>query len=96
MGGRGASSSSTGTNKLYSDFVNNSRIVAELNRNIYARQSDDRNAKVGSTRLDSDRMISNYTDTLTTEEYSRFNVEKAENELFKKLRQLERKAGFKK
>ena len=95
MGGRGASSSSTGTNKLYSDFVNNSKIVAELNRNIYARQLDDRNARVGSTRLDSDRMISNYTDTLTTEEYSRFNVEKAENELFKKLRSLERKAGFK-
>lgn len=95
MGGRGASAGVTTQNKIYSNLVNNSRIVNELERNVRAQMAENRNAKVGDTMLDSDRIISNYADTLTTEEYSRFNWEKAENELFKKLRQLERKAGFK-
>ena len=93
MGGRGASSGST--NELYSKFVNSRSTIAELEANIRARKYDEPDAKVGSTRLDSDRMISLYTDRLTPQEYSQFNSEKAERELFKKLRELERKAGFK-
>ena len=93
MGGRGASSGTT--NEIYSKFVNSRSTIAELEANIRARKYDEPDAKVGSTQLDSDRMISLYTDKLTTEEYAKFDWNKAERELFKKLRELERKAGFK-
>ena len=93
MGGRGASA---GSNKLYSNLVNNRNVISELKRNIEAQKAENPNARVGDTRLDSDRIISNYSDTLTTQEYAKFNWEKAEKELFKKLRSLERESGFKK
>lgn len=82
--------------KLYSNLVNDNRVIDELTRNIEAQKADNPNARVGDTRLDSDRIITNYADKLTPQEYSRFNWEKAEDELFKKLRSLERKNGFRK
>jgi hypothetical protein len=94
MGGRGASAG--GTSKIYNNLLNNGNVVAELMRNIQAQRTENPNAKVGDTYLDSDRIISNYADTLSTAEYSKFNWGKAENKLFKKLRNLEMKVGFKK
>lgn len=93
MGGRGASSGNT---SIYNNLTNNKGIINELIRNVKAQKSDNPNAKIGDTIIDSDRMISNYADKLSTQEYSRFNWQIAEDKLFNKLKQLEKQAGFKK
>lgn len=94
MGGRGATSS--GNAKIYNDFLNNTNVVNELRRNVLAQESENPNARVGDTSLDSDRIISNYADKLSTAEYSKFNWETAEDKLFEKLRKIERQYGFRK
>lgn len=80
---------------IYNNFVNDPKIIQELERNVQAREFDDPDAKVGDTALDSDRIISNYGDRLTTKEYSNFKWDVAEERLFNKLQEIERKHGFK-
>lgn len=93
MGGRGASSSNS---KIYNNLVNKQSVINELTRSITAQKYENPNAKIGDTIINSDRIISNYADSLSTQEYSKFNWQTAEKKLFSKLKQLEKKAGFKK
>ena len=81
---------------LYDKFVNNPRTVKTLIDSIKAAQYENPDAKVGDTVLESDRIISLFTDDLTPEEYKNFNFDKAEKALFKKLNELEKDVfGFK-
>lgn len=82
--------------KVLGDFVENRNVIRELEANIRAQKADNPNARVGDTRIDSGRMISMYSERLTPQEYSVFTQDAAETALFRKLRELERKAGFKK
>ena len=82
-------------NYLYDNLVNDPKVIAELERNVQARQYDDPNARIGDTSLDSGRIVSNYMDRLTTQEYSKISWDKAEDKLFEKLKEIEKKYGFK-
>lgn len=93
MGGRGASSSNS---NIYTNLINKQSVIDELTRSVIAQKYENPNAKIGDTIIDSDGIIGDYGDTLTTQEYSQFNQEVAERKLFNKLKQLEKQAGFKK
>lgn len=82
-------------NYLYDNLVNDPKIIAELERNVQARQYDDPDARIGDTSLDSGRIVSNYMDRLSTQEYSKISWDKAEDKLFEKLKEIEKKYGFK-
>lgn len=70
-------------------------LMEHLQKSIEAQKAENPNAKIGDTIIDLDRYISLYGDTLSTEEYNKFNVEKAEEEIFNKLHEMEKEAGFK-
>lgn len=80
--------------ELYDNLLKDSALVEHLRESVKARKADDPDAKVGDTIIDSDRFISRYTDKLTTEQYKKFDWDKAEELVFDKLKEFEREAGF--
>ncbi|MDR2192491.1 MAG: hypothetical protein LBO62_06410 [Endomicrobium sp.] len=69
-------------------------VIDHLEKSVYAASAEGNN-EVGMTVIDSDRLLSIYSQKLTTEEYKQFNCEKAEELIFKKLNEIERQYGFK-
>lgn len=89
-GGRFTSAGSSG-----SGILNTKGLMEHLQKSIEAQKADNPNAKIGETIIDPDRYISLYSATLSLEEYNKFNAEKAEEEIYNKLHEMEKEAGFK-
>lgn len=87
--------SDTKDGKLYTDLLNDSKLIKHLKDSIAARKADNPDAKVGDTIIDSDSFISDYVDKLTTKEYAAFEWNRAEKLIFDKLNEMEKDAGFK-
>ena len=83
------------TEAVYTNLLNDKRLMDHLRESIKAQKADNPDAKVGDTQIDSDRFISLYTDKLSTKEYNSFDWDKAEDMVFKKLEEMEKEAGFK-
>lgn len=62
-------------------------IIMYLDRSVKAARAEGNEA----TAIDSDRIISDFSDKLSTEEYKSFDWEKAEAVLFAKLIEIEKK-----
>lgn len=84
-----------GSEKKESGILKTKGLVEHLQKSIEAQKADNPNAKIGDTVIDVDRYISLYSDSLTPAEYDKFSAEKAEEEIFAKLREMEKEAGFK-
>ena len=87
--------SDTKESKLYTNLLNDPKLINHLKGSIEARKWDDPNAKVGDTIIDTDSFITDYVDKLTPKEYDTFDWNKAENLIFDKLNEMEKSAGFK-
>lgn len=97
MGGRGASSGSTRIEKgIYKKLISDARIERELIDSVKAQKYDNPDAKIGDTIIDSSGMIARFADKISVAEYNILDWNKAEKELFKKLKQIEKNYGFKK
>lgn len=62
-------------------------IIAYLDRSVKAAREEGNE----ETAIDSDRIISDFSDKLSTEEYKAFDWAKAETVLFAKLIEIEKK-----
>lgn len=80
---------------LYIALLDQPFVQEHLRKSVEARQADDPDAKVGDTIIDSDRLISLFSDKLEPSDYKDFNPELAEELLFEELHEIEREYGFK-
>ena len=80
---------------LYVALLEQPFVQEHLKKSVEARQADDPDAKVGDTIIDSDRLISLFSDKLKPSDYKDFNAEIAEELLFDELHKIEREYGFK-
>lgn len=83
------------TNKVENGVLKAKGLMEHLQDSIKAQKWENPDAKIGDTRIDSDRFISLYADSLSHEEYKNFSAKKAEEEIFNKLHEMEKEAGFK-
>ena len=85
--------------QLKSRLINLPEVQKHLRESIKAQkleaEYDKRIPQVGDTAIDSDRLLSNFIDKLTSEEYKNFNWEEFEDALFDELNKLEKEEGFK-
>lgn len=65
-------------------------IEKQLRDSVKAAFYENPKAKIGDTVIDSDRIISLFTDKLSTKEYAEFDWEKAEDILFDKVQEIEK------
>lgn len=83
-----------GKSKLYEKMFT-AEVEKELRESVKAQQYENKEAKVGDTVIDSDKILSKFSSKLSPEEYKFFDWEEAEEFLFDKLNKIERET-FKK
>lgn len=81
--------------EVYDKFVNNPKVVQSLVSAVQAQKAENKDAKIGDTIIDSDGILSRYSEGLSTKGYDSWNADKAEKALFKKLKEIEKEYGFK-
>lgn len=83
-----------GSWNMYEDFVSSPKVYKHLADSIEAQYAENPRAKIGDTIIEPDRLISEYADRLSPEEYKQFDVQSAEDALYRELNRLEEAKGF--
>ncbi|MBQ2319174.1 MAG: hypothetical protein IIW86_02900 [Clostridia bacterium] len=81
--------------KIYQDFAKSKDVMSHLVKSVEAQKADNPDAKIGDTIIELDSLMSNYTDRLSTEDYNKWDSDKAEKAVFDKLKEIEKEYGFK-